>query len=429
MRIAFLVLVLFASLVASDAKMKYEKVLFNIEKNYFKPFSKKELISKSIDNFLQNTSYFTSSQKQKLYKIKNENEKLEHLVKLLIKKDLLESEVYEMLINSCMNILDVHSRYLDKKQMQELKIKTEGVFVGLGINLSKIENSLVVVKVLKNSPASESGIKVSDIVLKINDATCDEVSLERAIKLLRGDVGERVTLGIKRDATLIDIQLTRETIEIETLEFKKLKNRTLYFKISSFDANIAQKISSKIKEHQGSSRAIVLDLRGNPGGFVSQAVEVADIFLNRGNIITQVGRELSDKKSYDASKQKTLTDLPLAVLIDSNTASSAEILSGALRIHNRATLFGKRTFGKGSVESLYAINKDESLSLTVAHYFLADASSIEGVGILPDYEVTTLVTENRDICLETAKEFLYSRKTFSKKYPTQMNGVCTKEEK
>lgn len=433
MRVVFFVFLLFASLVASDAKMKYEKVLFNIEKHYFKAFSKDELISKSIDDFLQNTPYLIESEKQnkkqKLYTIKKSNEKLERLVELLIKKGFLKNEIYEMLINSCMNLLDAHSRYLDKEQMQELRIKTEGVFVGLGINLSKVDNSLVVIDVLKNSPASKFGIKVSDIVLKIDGVTCDQVSLDRAIKLLRKDVGDFIKLSIKRDEAFMEIELKRETIEIETLKFKRLENNILYFKISSFNANIAEKISSKIKEYQELSRAIIIDLRGNPGGLVSQAVEVADMFLNRGNIITQVGRGVSDKKSYDASKEKTLTSLPLAVLVDSNTASSAEILSGALQIHHRATLFGEKTFGKGSVESLYALNKEEALSLTVAHYFLADSSTIEGVGILPDYEVNTQIIGGRDKCLASAEEFLQNIKKFIKKNPPQISGVCTKEGK
>ncbi|MCK9491431.1 MAG: S41 family peptidase [Sulfurimonas sp.] len=433
MRVVFLVFIFFASLVASDAKIKYERVLLNIEKHYFKAFSKDELISKSIDEFLQNTPYLIESEKQnkkqKLYKIKKSNEKLERLVELLIKKGFSKNEIYEMLINSCMNLLDAHSRYLDKEQMQELRIKTEGVFVGLGINLSKVDNSLIVIDVLKNSPASKFGIKVSDIVLKIDGVTCDQVSLDRAIELLRKDVGGLVKLSLKRDEALIEIELKRETIEIETLTFKRVENKILYFKISSFDANIAEKISSKIKEYQELSRAIIIDLRGNPGGLVSQAVEVADMFLNRGNIMTQVGRGHGNKKSYDASKDKTLTSLPLAILVDSNTASSAEILSGALQIHHRATLFGERTFGKGSVESLYTITKDESLSLTVAHYFLADSSTIEGVGILPDYEVNTLVKNGRDESLEAAKEFLHNKDNFTKKYPLQMSGVCTKEEK
>jgi len=433
MRVVFFVFLLFASLVASDAKMKYEKVLFNIEKHYFKAFSKDELISKSIDDFLQNTPYLIESEKQnkkqKLYTIKKSNEKLERLVELLIKKGFLKNEIYEMLINSCMNLLDAHSCYLDKEQMQELRIKTEGVFVGLGINLSKVDNSLVVIDVLKNSPASKFGIKVSDIVLKIDGVTCDQVSLDRAIKLLRKDVGDFIKLSIKRDEAFMEIELKRETIEIETLKFKRLENNILYFKISSFNANIAEKISSKIKEYQELSRAIIIDLRGNPGGLVSQAVEVADMFLNRGNIITQVGRGVSDKKSYDASKEKTLTSLPLAVLVDSNTASSAEILSGALQIHHRATLFGEKTFGKGSVESLYALNKEEALSLTVAHYFLADSSTIEGVGILPDYEVNTQIIGGRDKCLASAEEFLQNIKKFIKKNPPQISGVCTKEGK
>ncbi|EQB40052.1 hypothetical protein M947_03255 [Sulfurimonas hongkongensis] len=433
MRVVFLVFILFASLVASDAKIKYEKVLFNIEKHYFKPFSKDELISKSIDGLLKNTPYLIKSEKQKikqkLYSLKSEDKKLELLVEYLIKKELSKGEIYEMLISSCMDSLDAHSRYLDKEQMQELRIKTEGIFVGFGISLSKVENSLVVVKVLKNSPASKTGIKVSDIVLKIDGVDCEKISLDKAIELLRKDVGEFVNLSIKRDDIYINFELKRETIKIETLEFERLKNKILYFKISSFDANIAEKISSKIKEYQNSSKAIILDLRGNPGGLVSQAVEVADMFLNRGNIITQIGRVESDKKYFDASKQKTLTELPLAVLVDSNTASSAEILSGALQVHHRATLFGEKTFGKGSVESLYSISKDESLSLTVAHYFLADSSTIEGVGILPDYEVNTQIIDGRDKCLASAEEFLNNKESFTKKHSSQTSGVCTKEEK
>lgn len=433
MRVVLFVFVIFASLVASDAKIKYEKVIYNIEKHYFKAFSKDELISNSIDVFLKSAPYLIESEKksieEKLRTANSAEEKLEELLEILLEKGFPNYEIYEMLIDSSMSLLDLHSRYLDKEQMQELKIKTEGVFVGLGISLSKVESSLVVVNILKNSPASKSGIKVSDILLKIDGLACDKVSLNRAIELLRGDVGELVDLRIKRDNEPIDLKLKRERIKIETLEFKRLKNKILYFKISSFDASIAHKISSQIREHQSSSKGIILDLRGNPGGLVSQAVEVADIFLNRGNIITQVGRDESDKKSYDASSHKTLTKLPVAVLVDANTASSAEILSGALQIHHRATLFGGRTFGKGSVESLYAINEEESLSLTVAHYFLADSSNIEGVGILPDYEVNTLILNGVDQCLEVAKEFLQNQESFIKKYPSQISGVCTKEEK
>jgi len=432
-RAIFLVSILFVSLMASDAKMRYEKVLLNIEKHYFKAFSRDELISKSIEELLQNTSYLIESEKlklkQKLQWAKNEDEKLEYLLEFLLKKDFSKGEVYEMLINSCMNSLDVYSRYLNKEQMQELKIKTEGTFVGIGININKINNSIVILGVLKNSPASGVGIMVSDIILKIDGVFCDKVSLDESIELLRKDVGESVNLSIKRGNTLMDVKLKIETIKVETLEFKKLKNKILYFKISSFDSSIAQMISSRIKEYQSSSKGIILDLRGNPGGFVSQAVEVADIFLNRGNIITQIGRGHGNKKSYDATKEKTLTALPLAILVDSNTASSAEILSGALQIHHRATLFGEKTFGKGSVESLYAINKEEALSLTVAHYFLADTSTIEGVGILPDYEVNTLVIQGIDKCLALAEEFLHSEEDFAKKNPPQMSGVCTKVEK
>jgi len=432
-RAIFLVSILFVSLMASDAKIKYEKALFNIEKHYFKHFSRDELITKSIDNLLQSTPYLTKSEnkktKQELYRARSANVKLEILLEILLKKALPKDEIYEMLISSCMDSLDIYSRYLNYEQMQELKIKTEGVFVGIGINLNKINNSLMVQNVLKNSPASKADIKVSDRILEIDDVACDGISLEEAIELLRKDVGKIVRLSIKRESRLIEVELKIETIKVENLEFKRLKEGILYFKISSFEANIAQMVSDKIKEHQKSSRAIILDLRGNPGGLVSQAVEVADMFLNRGNIITQVGRGVSDKKSYDASKEKTLTSLPLAVLVDSNTASSAEILSGALQIHHRATLFGEKTFGKGSVESLYALNKEEALSLTVAHYFLADSSTIEGVGILPDYEVNTQIIGGRDKCLASAEEFLQNIKKFIKKNPPQISGVCTKEGK
>lgn len=433
MRIIFLIFVLFASLLASDAKLKYQKVVSNVERHYFKAFSNEEIVFNSINALIQSTPYLTELEKQKIKnkvdEIKSVDKKLKEMVEFLQNKGFIESEIYEMLIKSCMNSLDVHSRFLDKRQMQDLKIKVDGSFVGVGINLSKVDGSFFIVNVLENSPASKAGISISDKVLEINGVSCDGISLDRAIEILRGELGGAVKLIIKRGETLVEIELKREIIKVETLVFKKVKERILYFKISSFDAKIAKKISNKIKEHQGSSKAIILDLRGNPGGLVSQAIEVADIFLSRGNIMTQVGRNESDNKSFDASTEKTLTKLPLAILIDSNTASSAEILSGALQIHHRATLFGEKTFGKGSVESLYAINREESLSLTVAHYFLADSSSIEGVGILPDYDVNTIIRNERDDCLEAAKEFLNNKDIFTQKYKPQANGVCTKEEK
>jgi carboxyl-terminal processing protease len=320
-----------------------------------------------------------------------------------------------MLIHASMDSLDAHSSYLDKKHMQELKIQTEGVFGGLGITVSKKDNRLTVVSPLDNSPASHAGIKAGDIILQINDLPTENISLNRAVSLMRGKINTSINLLILRKNKMIYMTIVRDLIKIKSVYSKQLDKGVFYLRISSFDKKSLDDVSSAIKKNIASNRGVILDLRNNPGGLIDQAIGVTDIFMNRGTIISQKGRESVEEKVYHASKTNTLTDVPLVVLINSGSASAAEIVSGALQMHHRAIIFGERSFGKGTVQSVIPINKEESIKLTVAQYFLADGNSINNIGIQPNYQIETDIVNGNDIALQAAKEYLNNQDLFNKK--------------
>ncbi len=335
---------------------------------------------------------------------------------------IYKEEIYNILIHSTMQSLDVHSSYLDKKHMQELTIYTEGAFGGLGIGISKKKKALIIISLIDNSPAFKAGIKVGDKIIKINEISCEHIPLNKAVTLMRGKVNTSVNLTIDRNNKIIPVTIVRDFIKIKSVYSKKLPNDLLYLKITTFDKNVLENITKAIDKNLLSSGAIILDVRNNPGGFTTQAVGIADLFISRGNIITQKGRSSITQKSYNASKEKTLTDVPLVVLINAGSASASEILSGALQMHHRATLIGERSFGKGNIQEILTLNEEESIKLTVAQYFLADGNSIHNIGIKPDYTINTDIIDGYDIALEAAEDYLNNKTIFNKKYFTQAYG-------
>lgn len=438
MRIIFITLIIIFSstLFAQDAEQKYNKVLSSIEKYYYQAFSKDEIINKGVNKLIETTPLFTPQEKKKInIKFKyydNEygvdsresvDKKIKIIIEFLSKHVIYKEEVYNILIHATMQSLDVHSSYLDKKHMQELAIYTEGAFGGLGIAIGKKEKALSIISLIDDSPAFKAGIKVGDEIIKINETSCKNISLNKAVSLMRGKVNTSVNLIIDRNNKIIPVTIVRDFIKIRSVYSKKLPNDLLYLKITTFDKNALENITKAINENFLSRGAIILDVRNNPGGLITQAVGIADLFINRGNIITQKGRSSITQKSYNASKEKTLTDVPLVVLINAGSASAAEILSGALQIHHRATLIGERSFGKGNVQEILALNEEESIKLTVAQYFLADGNSIHNIGIKPNYVVNTDIIDGYDFALEAAEDYLNNKNLFNKKYLTQAYGL------
>ncbi|MFT5835139.1 MAG: carboxyl-terminal processing protease [Sulfurimonas sp.] len=416
MRIVFmaLVAVIFtASIFALDNEQKYHKVVSTIEKNYYLSLSKNQIISKGLLEFVNTTSLLSKAQKKKIYikfKSYDINKKINIIKELLVQNLFSKEEIYKILINETMKSLDANSNYLDKKHMQSLKIQTEGVYGGLGLRISKKNSALTVLSSLHNSPAFKAGIKKGDIILKINDFTSENISLSEAANLMRGKVNTSIKLTILRNAEIRHLSVIRNFIQIKSVDAKKLSNDILYLKILTFDKHALEHITKLMKENLDSTKSIIIDLRNNPGGLLTQAVGIADLFMNRGNIITQKGRSNIPQTIYNASKENTLTNLPLVVIINKESASAAEILSGALQMHNRATLIGEKSFGKGNVQAIFPINKEESIKLTVAQYLLADGNSIHNIGIKPDYNVNTDIVDGYDLALDKAQEYLSNKK-------------------
>lgn len=424
-----LAIIIFAtSLFGLDANAKYDKVVLSIEKHYYQVLTKYQIMNKGMNEFLKTTSLLTQDDKIRInikfnsydnkYGI-NSKESIYRKIKIttdtLLNQMFSKEKIYEILIDSTLRSLDAHSSYLDKKHMQDLKIQTEGVFGGLGITVSKKEKKLIVVSTLDDSPAFKAGIKAGDKIIKISEIFCENILLSKAVTLMRGKVGTYINLTIDRKGHIFKVNILRDFVKVKSVEFKKLPNNILYLKISVFDKKTFVDIAKVIEKNEASSKGIVLDLRNNPGGLLSEAVNVADIFMNRGNIITQKGRSNKSLKSYDASSKKTLTDVPLVILINAGSASASEILSGALQIHKRATLIGEKSFGKGIVQTVFPINKEESIKLTVAQYFLADGKSINNIGITPDYEVNADIVDGYDIALEVAENYFKNKNLFYEK--------------
>jgi carboxyl-terminal processing protease len=403
--IALSIAIFATSLFGFDAKEKYNKVILNIENYYYKPYTKKQIVDKSIEELLKTTPLLN----------KNEHKDIKTIIDFLVKNKYSQEKIYDMLIHASIDSLDAHSCYLDKQHMQELKIQTEGVFSGLGISVSKKNKNLIVISPLDDSPAFYAGVKTGDIILKINKQLTKNMSLSKAVSLLRGKVQTTVDLEILRKNEIISMRLVRDFIKIKSVYSKQLDGGILYLRISSFDKKSLKSVSDEIKKNISSNHGIILDLRNNPGGLLDQAIGVSDIFINRGTIIAQKGRDSEEQKVYNASKINTLTQLPLVILINAGSASASEIVSGALQMHHRATIFGENSFGKGSVQAIFNITKQEAIKLTVAQYLLADGNSIDNIGIKPDYQVEADIVDGKDMALKAAKDYLSHQNIFNRK--------------
>ena len=287
--------------------------------------------------------------------------------------------------------LDAHSSYLDKKAYKELKIQTKGEFGGLGIVVGMKNGVLTIISPIDDTPAAKAGLKAGDIILMINDKATLDMSLDEAVNLMRGKPGTKVTLTIVRKGQKpFKVTLTRAIIKIKSVKTKNIKGypEIEYIRISSFDKNVVdslKKILPKLKKE--GKKGIIIDLRNNPGGLLSQAVGTLDLFIDKGVLVSQKGRVQNENKVYYAHKWGTYKNIPIVILVNNGSASASEIVSGSMQDHKRAIIVGEKTFGKGSVQAILPINKDEALRLTVARYYLPSGRTIQAKGVNPDIKV------------------------------------------
>ena len=285
--------------------------------------------------------------------------------------------------------LDPHSSYLTEDAYQELQTETEGRFGGLGLEITMRNGVLTVVSPIEGTPASRAGVQPGDQIVGIDDQSTEGMGLTDAVKRLRGPRDSSVTIMVRRKGhdKLLTFAIVRDVIEISSVRAYVLEPGFLYVRIAQFQDRTSENLAAAVIRNQpaaGSFKGLVLDLRNNPGGLLSQAVRVSDLFLDTGLIVYTDGRLDQQKQKFSASRPDSRTDFPMVVLVNGGSASASEIVAGALQDHKRALILGTKTFGKGSVQTILPLDDRSALRLTTAEYFTPNGRSIHETGIRPD---------------------------------------------
>ena len=307
-------------------------------------------------------------------------------------EEITDKKLIESAINGMLTALDPHSSYLDAKSFNYMSEQTKGKFGGVGIEIT-MDNGLVkIVSPIDDTPAHKAGIKAGDYITHIDGETVVGLSLNDAVSKLRGKVGTKVKLSIRRiNSKPIEVMIKREEIKIQSVKSEIKEDSIVYIRISSFteeiDKAVTEAIAKAKKELQNKFLGIVIDVRNNPGGLLDQAVEVSDLFLEKGEIVSTRSRNDGDTVKFMATDGDIAKDLPIVVMINEGSASASEILAGALQDHHRAIVLGEKSFGKGSVQTVIPLGDFGAMRITTARYYTPSGRSIQAKGIEPDIEV------------------------------------------
>ena len=307
-------------------------------------------------------------------------------------EEVTDQELIEKAIDGMLTGLDPHSGYMNEEVWQEMQMDTQGKFGGLGIEITMEEGFVKVISPIEDSPAYEAGILAGDFIIQIDDTPVFGLTLNEAVELMRGEKGQPITITVSRDGTEpFEVKIIRDIIKIQSVK-SEVYDDIGYLRITSFTEQTEDGLLKSIKRIQKENENIkgyVLDVRSNPGGLLSQAVKVSDLFLTRGEIVSTRGREKKDIRRYRAKNKDHTNGKPIVVLINGGSASASEIVAGALQDHRRAIIVGTQSFGKGSVQTIMPFQRSNAenvsgIRLTTARYYTPSGESIQGKGISPD---------------------------------------------
>jgi len=302
-----------------------------------------------------------------------------------------QSDAMDAAINGVLQSLDPYSAYMSPEVFNDMQTETSGKFGGLGIEVGMEHGVVKVISPIDNSPASRVGVKAGDYIVKINDIQVQGKSLTEAVEIMRGPVGSDIKITVRRRGVkkAIIFKITREIIKIQSVKSKYIDKSVGYLRLTSFNENSGDQIKDKIKEFNKKKdiKGYILDLRNNPGGLLSQAIKIADFFLENGEIVSTKSRKISENRRWFAKKGDLTKGKTLIVLINEGSASASEIVAGALKDHKRAILVGENSYGKGSVQSIIPLKNKGAIRLTISKYYLPSGKSISEVGVTPDIEV------------------------------------------
>ncbi|WP_029894383.1 S41 family peptidase [Desulfohalovibrio reitneri] len=307
-------------------------------------------------------------------------------------RDISRTELIDDSIKGMLQQLDPHSTFMDREEYKDMQVSTSGEFSGIGIEITMEDGRLTVVSPIEDTPAFEAGLRSGDVILEIEGESTQDITLMEAVKKIRGKKGSEIQLTILHEdsRTPQKVTIVRDTIPIISVKSEILDPGVAYLRLTRFNENTTEELKKAIDDVSGREsglEGIVLDLRNNPGGLLSQSVNVSDLFLQEGLVTYIQGKDPKNRKEYSATKDSGDIKAPVVVLINAGSASASEIVAGALQDHKRALILGERSFGKGSVQTVIPLPDGSGIKLTTALYYTPSGRSIQAEGIEPDIVV------------------------------------------